>query len=74
MGGLAGSGGCGGNRELAVLAGEVRVLRIAASIGGGVRVDLSEFVTSLDERNGVVVARAVLAAGGHHVAADGRAG
>ena len=45
--------------------GEGRVLRIAASIGGGVPVDLREAVTGLDERNAVLAAAAVLRAAGH---------
>ena len=44
--------------------GEGRVLRIAASIGGGVPVDLREAVTGLDERNAVLAAVAVLHAAG----------
>jgi hypothetical protein len=49
--------------------GERQVLRAAASIAGGVPIDLRDAVTSLDATNGVLVARAVLAAGGHHEAA-----
>ncbi len=45
--------------------GEGRVLRIAASIGGGVPVDLREAVTGLDEANAVLAAAAVLHAAGH---------
>ena len=45
--------------------GEGRVLRIAASIGGGVPVDLREAVTGLDEDNAVLAAAAVLHAAGH---------
>ncbi len=44
--------------------GEGRVLRIAASIAGGVLVDLREAVTGLDEGNAVLVARAVCHAAG----------
>jgi hypothetical protein len=54
--------------------GEGRVLRIAASIAGGVPVDLREAVTGLDERNAVLAAAAVLDAAGHRdvgVAAGG---
>jgi len=45
--------------------GEGRVLRIAASIAGGVPVDLGEAVTGLDENNAVLTAAAVLHAAGH---------
>ena len=54
--------------------GEGRVLRIAASIGEGVPVDLQEAVTGLDENNAVLAAAAVLRAAGHRdlrVAAGG---
>jgi hypothetical protein len=54
--------------------GEGRVLRIAASIGEGVPVDLREAVTGLDENNAVLAAAAVLRAAGHRdlrVAAGG---
>ena len=54
--------------------GERQVLRVAASIAGGVPVDLCDVVTSLDAVNSVLVARAVLAAGGHGEAAAGLAG
>lgn len=50
--------------------GERQVLRVAASIAEGVPIDLCDVVTSLDADNSVLVARAVLAAGGHHEAAD----
>ena len=52
--------------------GEGRMLRIAASIAGGVPVDLREAVTGLDENNAVLAAAAVLHAAGHrdrHMAA-----
>ena len=55
--------------------GEGRVLRIAASIAGGVPVDLGEAVTGLDENNAVLAAAAVLHAAGHrdrHVPAGGK--
>ena len=55
-------------------AGEVRVLLVAASIAQGVRLDLGQAVTGLNARNGVLVARAVLVAGGHREAADVLAG
>jgi len=45
--------------------GEGRVLRIAASIAGGVPVDLGEAVTGLDENNAALAAAAVLHAAGH---------
>ena len=54
--------------------GEGRVLRIAASIGEGVPVDLREAVTGLDENNAVLAAAAVLHAAGRRdlrVAAGG---
>ena len=54
--------------------GEGRMLRIAASIGEGVPVDLREAVTGLDENNAVLAAAAVLHAAGRRdlrVAAGG---
>ncbi len=45
--------------------GEGRVLRLAASIAGGVAVDLGAALPGLDERNIALVARAVLHAAGH---------
>jgi hypothetical protein len=45
--------------------GEGRVLRIAASIAGGVPVDLREAVTGLDDGNAVLAAATVLHAAGH---------
>ena len=57
-----------------MLCGEGRVLRIAASIAGGVPVDLREAVTGLDENNAVLAAAAVLHAAGHRdlrMAAEG---
>ena len=51
--------------ELPCSGGEGRVLRIAASVGGGVPVDLREAVTGLDENNAVLAAAAVLHAAGH---------
>ena len=44
--------------------GEGRILRLAASIAGGVPVDLGEAVTGLDENNAVLAAAAVLHAAG----------
>ena len=51
--------------------GERQILRVATSIAEGVPIDLRDAVTSLDAVNSVRVACAVLAAGGHHVAAAG---
>jgi hypothetical protein len=45
--------------------GEGRILRLAASIAGGVAVDLGSALSGLDERNIAGVARAVLHAAGH---------
>ncbi|MGH3191789.1 MAG: hypothetical protein ACRDPY_44620 [Streptosporangiaceae bacterium] len=45
--------------------GEGRILRLAASIAGGVAVDLGSALSGLDERNTAGVARAVLHAAGH---------
>jgi len=44
--------------------GEGRILRLAASIGGGVAVDLGSALPGLDERNIAAAARAVLHAAG----------
>jgi hypothetical protein len=49
--------------------GEAQVLRIAASIAEGVPVDLRCCLSGLDEVNAVLVARAVLHAGGRREAA-----
>jgi hypothetical protein len=49
--------------------GERRILRVVASIAEGLPIDLGDAVTCLDAVNAVLVARAVLAAGGHHEAA-----
>ncbi len=54
--------------------GERQVLRVAVSIAEGVPIDLRDAVTSLDAVNSGLVARAVLAAGGHREAADTLAG
>jgi hypothetical protein len=54
--------------------GEGRILRLAASIGGGIAVSLGSALPGLDERNIAEVARAVLHAAGHrdlHVTAGG---
>ncbi|HWR46768.1 MAG TPA: hypothetical protein VN327_03965 [Pseudonocardiaceae bacterium] len=48
--------------------GEGQILRVVASIAEGVPIDLRGAVSCLDELNSVLVARAVLAAGGHHEA------
>ncbi len=45
--------------------GEGRILRLAASIAGGVAVDLGSALSGLDEHNIAGVARAVLHAAGH---------
>jgi hypothetical protein len=45
--------------------GERRMLRLAASIAGGIPADLGEAVTGLDRANIAAAARAVLHAGGH---------
>ena len=54
--------------------GEGQVLRVAASVAEGVPVDLREVATCLDAVNSVLVARAVLIAGGHREAAAALAG
>ena len=48
---------------------EAGVLRVAASIAAGGRVDLGDVLAGLDGRNLVLVAAAVLHAGGHRQAA-----
>jgi hypothetical protein len=45
--------------------GEGQMLRLAASIAGGVRLDLGSVLSGLDERNARLVAAAVLHACGH---------
>jgi hypothetical protein len=52
---------------------EEQLLRIAASLAEGIPVDLGEALTSLDRGNLMLVAGAVLAAGGHREAAGDRA-
>jgi hypothetical protein len=54
--------------------GERQVLRVVASIAEGLPIDLRDAVSCLDAGNSVRVARAVLAAGGHHEAAAGLVG
>jgi hypothetical protein len=54
--------------------GERQVLRVAVSIADGVPVDLRDVVTGLDAADSGLVARAVLAAGGHREAAAAIAG
>lgn len=54
--------------------GERQVLRVAVSIAEGVPIDLRDAVTGLDAVNSGLVARAVLAAGGHREAAAAIAG
>ena len=56
--------------QLVCSAGEGRILLIAASIAQGVPLDLGDAVSGLDSLNGVLVACAVLAAGGHHGVAE----
>jgi hypothetical protein len=51
--------------------GERQILRVAASIAEGLPIDLRDAVSCVDAVNSVLVARAVLAAGGHHEAAAG---
>jgi hypothetical protein len=51
--------------ELPCSGGEGRILRIAASLAAGVPVDLGDAVTALDTTTLMLVARAVLHAGGH---------
>ncbi len=45
--------------------GEGQLLRVAASIAGGVRLDLGSALSALDDRNAALVATAVLHAAGH---------
>ena len=45
--------------------GEGRMLRLAASMAGGVAVDLGSALLGLDERNITLIADAVLQAAGH---------
>lgn len=52
--------------ELAASGGEQRMLRLAASIAGGVPVDLRQALTGLDDRNISLVVAAVLRAAGQH--------
>ena len=54
--------------------GEGQVLRVAVSIAEGIPVDLREVATCVDAANSVLVARAVLTAGGHREAAAALAG
>jgi hypothetical protein len=54
--------------------GEAGVLRVAASIAEGIPVDLGEVLTGLDERNLVLVAGAVLRAGGSTAPVDAGVG
>ena len=60
--------------QVACSAGEGRILLVAASIAKGVPLDLGDAVTGLDAVNSVLVACAVLAAGGHYGAAEDLAG
>ncbi len=45
--------------------GEGQMLRLAASLAEGVRLDLGSALSGLDERNATLVAAAVLHAAGH---------
>jgi hypothetical protein len=54
--------------------GEAGVLRIAASVAEGIPVDLGEALSGLDERNLVLVAGAVLWAGGSTTSVGAGAG
>jgi hypothetical protein len=60
--------------QLPCSAGEGRILLIAASIAGGVPLDLGDAVSGLDAVNSVRVARAVLTAGGYHRIGEDLAG
>jgi hypothetical protein len=51
--------------EFACSSGEARVLRLAASIAGGIPVDLREALTSLDTTNLDHLTTAILHANGH---------
>jgi len=51
---------------------EGQVLRLAASIGAGVPVDLGDAVSGLDKANASLVAAAVLHAAGHGALVSGR--
>jgi hypothetical protein len=55
--------------QLPCSSGERQVLLVAVSIAEGIPVDLRDVVSCLDSANSVLVARAVLAAGGHPEAA-----
>jgi len=55
--------------QLPCSCGEGQVLRVAVSIAAAISVDLREVATCVDAVNGVLVARAVLTAGGHGEAA-----
>ena len=59
--------------QLACSSGEAQILLIAASIAEGVPLDLGNAVTGLDATNSALVARCVLAAGGHDDGAEYRA-
>jgi hypothetical protein len=56
------------NGHLPCSSGERQILRVAASLAEGVPIDLCDAVTSLDTINSILVACAVLTAGGHHEA------
>jgi hypothetical protein len=57
-------GGLDGGR-LPCSGSEAQMLRLAASLAGGVRLDLGSALSGLDERNAALVAGAVVRAAGH---------
>jgi hypothetical protein len=61
-----------GEGQLPCSGSEGQVLRLAASIAHGVRVDLGEAVSGLDRRNAILVATAVLHAAGQQGPAAGQ--
>ncbi|MQB02484.1 MAG: hypothetical protein GEU78_20135 [Actinobacteria bacterium] len=61
-------------RTLPCSCSEAQILLIAASIAEGVPLGLGDAVTGLEATNSVLVARAVLHAGGHRAAAERLAG
>lgn len=60
--------------RLACSSSEAQLLRLTASIADGIPVDLRDAVSGLDEVNVVLVAQAVLHAGGRRGAVAGLAG
>jgi hypothetical protein len=57
--------------ELPCSGGEQRMLRITASIGGGIPVDLEDSLTGIDEHNVQLLLRAVLHASGRPLSDHG---